>query len=231
MNACKNTYRALAVLTSCSFLVACATNQGGSQLGQADDPCNMGQTILISTTIGAILGAVVDGSKGAVKGAAAGAAVGAIACFAMNWRSEQTKTAAQAEQDYLRNNPTLPAEPKVVTYTSQLQSGHAQRGQPLLVQSTLELVNGRDVKVNEIREELAIYSPDGKPVRTGDKPFTATSAGRFENSFQVTLPQNAPQGVYGLRTTVFVNGSQVATRDLSAQLVWDGTSATILAMR
>lgn len=232
MEKTKNTHRTLVVLAACALLTACATPQGpGGQADGSIDPCNVGQTAIAGAAIGALLGGLRDGSQGAVRGAALGAGIGAIACAAMNWRSEQTKTAAQAERDFLRSNATLPLQPRIITYTSELQSQVAQRGSPVRVRSTLELINGRTTQVNEVREELVVLRPDGTPFRTGGKPFTATTAGRFENSFEVTLPPNAPQGVYGLRTAVYVNGNRVATRDLSTQVVWDGASAVIVASR
>lgn len=229
----KNTHRTLAVLTACAFLAACATPQGpgGGQQAGAVDPCNVGQSALMGAAVGALLGGLTDGTRGAISGAAIGTGIAAIACAAMNWRSEQTKTAEQAERDFLRANAALPAQPAVVSYTSRLQSGVAQRGRPMQVASTLELVNGSTARINEVQEKLVVYSPDGTPFRTGGKPFTATTAGRFENSFELTLPQGAPQGVYGLKTKVYVNGNQVAIRNLSAQVVWDGTSGIVVASR
>jgi len=225
-------YRTVTILAACAFLGACVTTQHVGQQGAVDDPCNVGQSAVAGAALGALLGVITDGSPdAAVRGAAIGAGAGAIACYVMRLNSRQTKTAAQAQKDFLRTNARLPSQPKVVMYSPQLSSAVTQRGKPFYVTSTLELIDGSAAKVNEVREELVIFSPDGTPFRAGGKPFTATSAGRFENSFELTLPQSAPQGKYRLQTKVYVNGNQMASRDLGTQVVWDGTSALIVASR
>ncbi|WP_416461266.1 glycine zipper 2TM domain-containing protein [Rubrivivax gelatinosus] len=224
--------RTIACIAATALLGACATTQGpaGDQTTD-DDPCGVTTSAAVGALAGAVLGGLIDGKRGAVRGAVIGAGTGALACVAINHQSRQTKTAAQAEQDYLKVRKTLPAEPEVTAYAARLESGSVQRGQPLKVNSTLELVNGRGSKVNEVREELVVFNPDGTPFKTGSKPFTANSAGRFENSFELRLPEAAPQGAYALKTNVYVNGKMLATRDLRTQAVWDGSSGVIVASR
>ena len=146
----------------------------------------------------------------------------------MNVQSRQTKTAAQADADYQRARGALPELPAVVAY-SPTMAGTVQRGQKFNINSSLEVVNVRNEPVREVREELVIYNPDGKQFGTSAKPFAASGSGRFENSFEVGLPANASQGVYALKTNVFVNGKPSASRDLRTQLVWNGTSGVLVA--
>lgn len=231
----KTFQRTLIYMTVTALLVACANTQGpvGSQQSAADsNPCSVGQSAAAGAAAVALI-TVLSGGRGrdAAKGAVVGAAVGAAVCFAINLQSRQTKTAAQAERDYIRTSSALPAEPVVTVYSSRLQKEVVQRGQPINVNSTLELVNGSRQKVSEVREELVVFSPDGTPFKTGSKSFSSNSAGRFENAFELKLPQGAPQGKYALKTNVYVNGKVVATRDLSTQVVWDGTTATLVASR
>lgn len=87
------------------------------------------------------------------------------------------------------------------------------------------------IETRAVREELSIYNPDGAPFKTGSKPFSANSAGRCENSFEVKLPEGVSQGVYALKTHVYVNGKLAATRDLRTQVVWDGSSGVLVALR
>lgn len=234
MNKIKSIQRSLVYISAAALLGACVTPPGSGGGGQAadEDPCSVGKSALVGAAVGAVLGAIVGGNRGgAIKGAALGTGVGVISCVAFNIKSQQTKTAAQAEQDYLRTKKELPSEPVITAYSSQLQRTSVRRGQPVNVNSTLELVNGRNQKVTEVREELVVFNPDGTPFKTGSKAFSSNSAGRYENTFELKLPQGAPQGEYALKTNVYVNGKMMATRDLRTQVVWNGTTGEVVAAR
>lgn len=224
-----------------ALVAGCATQtqQGNpnfaSGVSATDDPCSVGGTAVAGAAVGALLGVLVDGKRGAIRGAAVGGLAGAAGCVAVNARSRQTKTAAQADSDYRRARGTLPAEPVVVSYTPQLSSGVAQRGKPFMVTSAIELVNGSVQPVNEVREEIIVLDPKGEPFKQGSKSLANNnrSAGRFENSFELTLPAGVSQGMYGIKTNLYVNGKLAASRDLRTQLVWDGngTETTLVAVR
>ena len=232
MSRYKTVQRAVVLVTAAALLGACAAPRGpGSQSSAAadEDPCSIGKSAVAGAVAGALLGAMVGGKKGAGQGAMAGGALAAAACVAVNFNSRQTKSGAQADADYQRARGGLPAEPSVVSYSSQLAAKSIQRGMPMKVESALELVNGASQPVREVREELAIFNPDGTQIKTGSKPFSASSAGRYENSFEVKLPEAAPQGRYALKTNVYVNGKLAATRDLQTQVVWNGSQGVLVA--
>lgn len=238
MSRFKTLQRTVVYVTSAALLGACAAprGQGGPSGGQADsaagdDPCKVGNSAVAGAVAGAVLGALMNGKKGAAQGAVAGGALGAAACVAINHQSRQTKSAAQADADYQKARGALPTEPAVVSYSPQLASNSVQRGQLMKVNSSLELVNGTTQPVREVREELVIFNPDGTAFKSGSKPFSANSAGRYENSFEVKLPEGASQGVYSLKTNVYVNGKPTATRDLRTQVVWDGSAGMLVASR
>lgn len=234
MNRFKTLQRTVVYVTAAALLGACAAPRGqGGQAGAAgeEDPCSVGKSAVAGAVAGAVLGALLNGKKGAAQGALAGGALGAAACVAINYKSRQTKSAAQADADYQKARGALPTEPAVVSYSPQLAANTVQRGQPMKVNSSLELVNGTTQPVREVREELAIFNPDGTAFKSGSKPFIANTAGRYENSFEVKLPEGVSQGVYALKTNVFVNGKLVATRDLRTQVVWDGRATVIVASR
>ena len=233
----KNTLRAAAALTMTAMLAGCATAPGnpngvrqetqypqGGQNPQAaadEDPCSVGATAAAGAAVGALLGAFVNGKKGALQGAALGGGLAAAGCLAINVNSRQTKTAAQADRDYIRARGALPREPQVVSYTPQVSSATVKRGQPFKVNSVVELVNGSAQNVNDVREELVVLDPQGQPFKSGSKALASNSktGGRFENSFELTLPAGVSQGVYGVKTNLYVNGKLAATRDLRTQLV------------
>ena len=238
----QTTLRAAAALTLAAMLAGCATApmnpngvrqdypQGG-QNPQAnatdDDPCSVGTTAAAGAAVGALLGALVSGKNGALKGAAIGGGLAVAGCLAINVNSRQTKTAAQADRDYIRARGALPREPQVVSYTPQLSAATVKRGQPFKVNSVVELVNGSAQAVNDVREELVVLDPQGQPFKSGSKTLASNnkSGGRFENSFELTLPAGVSQGVYGVKTNLYVNGKLAATRDLRTQLVMlDDTS-------
>jgi hypothetical protein len=229
---------AMALLAS--LLAGCAVppQQGGMyrdasdthQKAVAEDPCSVGQSALAGAALGALIGGVAKGGKGALKGALAGGALGAVGCLAINANSRQTRTAAQVDQDYIRAHNRLPADPQVVAYTPSV-AGMAQRGQPVQINSTVELVNGSQNKVTEVREELQVFDQSGRPFKGGQKPLINKSGGRFENSFEMTLSDSASQGVYTMKTTLYVNGKVAATRNLQTQLVMNERGMIMIASR
>lgn len=238
MSRLKNLQHTLVYITAAALLGACAAPRGqvGSGAGQTsettvEDSCNVGMSAVAGAVAGALLGALMNGSKGAGEGALAGGAMGAAACVAVSYKSSQTKSAVQAGADYQKARGALPTEPVIVSYSAQLSANSVKRGQPMKVTSSLEMVDGTIQPVREVREELAIFNPDGTVFKSGSKPFNASTAGRYENSFEVKLPEGAPQGVYALKTNVYVNGKLAATRDLRTQVVWDGNVGMVVASR
>jgi len=229
---------ALALVTS--FVGGCAVPpQQGDMYRDASnthpksvdvDPCSVGQSALAGAAIGALFGGIAKGGKGALKGALAGGAIGAAGCLAINANSRQTRTAAQVDQAYIQAHSRLPADPQVIAYTPSIAST-VQRGQPVRVNSTVELVNGSQNKVTEVREELQVFDQSGKQFLGGQKPLTNNSGGRFENSFVMTLPQSVSQGTYTMKTTLYVNGKVSATRNLQTQLVVNEGGMIMVASR
>lgn len=230
--------RAISMAVIAAMLSACAVPpQGGA--GQAsgagansvEDPCSVGQSAAAGAAVGALLGALVDGKRGAVRGAALGGVAAAAGCYAVNVRSRQTKTALQANNDYVRARGSLPREPVVVAYSPSLNGQVVTRGRPFTVNSTVELVDGSTQRVDEVREEIVVFDPAGQEIKSGSKQMASTNrgGGRFENSFELTLPKGVSQGTYGVKTNLYVNGRLASSRDMRAQLVWDGSEGRFVA--
>lgn len=237
----EKTLKRTAALVSMTLLVAsCAAPQGGGGSGQMgaagtgnEDPCSVGKSAAAGALAGALLGAMIGGKNSAVKGAALGAAAGAIACVGINVQSRQTKTAAQADQDYQRSRGALPSQPTVVSYRSFVAAPTVVRGQQLKVNSAVELVNGTNQKIQSVREELVMIDPDGVQLQKDpkSKEFNVNAGGGYENSFVVNIPPGMSQGAYALKTNLYINGQPAGTRDLRTQIVWDGSTSTIVATR
>jgi hypothetical protein len=194
------------------------------------NPCSVGQSAAAGALIGALIGGAAKGRNGAIKGALAGGTIGAVGCLAINANSRQTRTAAQVDQAYIQAHNRLPATPQVVAYMPSIAST-AQRGQPVQINSTVELVNGTQSRVTEVREELQVFDQSGQQFLGGQKPLVNTSGGRFENSFVMTLPESASQGRYTMKTTLYVNGKVAAVRNLQTQLVMNERGAIMVASR
>jgi hypothetical protein len=225
--------RTVGCTVAAALLAGCAGPLGGQDAayGSAQDPCSVGTGALAGAAVGGLLGAMTGDSSTAAKGAVLGGAAGALLWVAVNYQSRQTTSADQADSDYQRTRGRLPPEPQLVSYTPSLSPPVVQRGRPVKVNSTLELVNGSVQPVSSVREEIVVYNRDGQPFKSGNKPFTAAAAGRYENSFEVTLPQNAPQGVYAMKTNVYVNNRLATSRDLQTRLVLNADGVTVLAQR
>ncbi|HKT99457.1 MAG TPA: hypothetical protein VJS30_23455 [Paraburkholderia sp.] len=218
------------------LLAGCAVpSQNGAVPGDPAatnaDPCSVGTSAVAGAAVGALIGALAGGGKGALIGAAAGGVLVGAGCYAVNVRSRQVRTAAQVDHDYIARRGSLPAQPQVVAYNVQVNN-HAVRGKPFIVNTEVELVNGRYQQVNDVREQIVLFDPKGEPFKNGTKPLETQNAsgGKFENSFELTLPQGVSQGVYAMKTNLYVNGRLAATRDLRTQVVMDDHGqATILA--
>ncbi|HEY4317846.1 MAG TPA: hypothetical protein VGN04_09605 [Herbaspirillum sp.] len=166
---------------------------------------------------GALVGALIGGGKGAIGGAAAGLA----ACAIIEVATRQTKTASQVDHDYKAGNHNrLPPNAKVDSYdTVVTPNGAVKAGDAIKVQSTIRAVSGTTEPVTEIKEVLVAYAPSGEEFKRGEKVVnTAPGSGEYDNSFTLKLPSGSPQGVYKLKTQVFLNGKPGATRESSLQL-------------
>lgn len=231
----ENTKKLLVPVVIACLLAGCAVPQQNGATpnngtAATNDPCSVGTTTVAGAAVGALIGALAGGTKGAVIGAAAGGVLGGAGCYAVNVRSRQLRTAAQVDHDYVEKRGSLPPQPQLVSYNVQV-SNQAVRGKPFTVNTEVELVNGRYQQVHEVREQIVLLDPQGKPFKNGTKPLESNSAtgGRFANSFELTLPPGVSQGVYSMKTNLYVNGTLVASRDLNTQVVIDHGEATVVA--
>jgi hypothetical protein len=218
----QKTICAVCILTI--FVGGCAAPGGGQSAGSAtNDTAARCAAFGIG---GALLGALISGKNGAAKGAIAGLA----ACAVVEIASRQTKTAAQVEQQYrVSNQNTLPPNAKIDSYLTVVSpNGVAKAGDAIKVQSTIRAVSGANEPVREVREVLIAYAPSGEEFKRGEKKVNdATGSGEYDNSFTLKLPVGAPQGVYRLKTEVFLNGRPIVHKESSLQVADLGGMRTV----
>ncbi|KAG0188744.1 hypothetical protein DFQ28_004397 [Apophysomyces sp. BC1034] len=166
---------------------------------------------------GAITGALLGGAKGAVGGAIAGLA----ACAVVEMATQQTKSAAEVDSEYRANNRNkLPAYAKIDAHNTVVTPRTpVKAGEAIKLESRIRAVSGVNEPVQEIKEALTVYAPSGEAFKRGEKVLNAVSgSGEFDNRFTLKLPAGAPQGIYKLKSQVYLNGKLKTTRESSIQL-------------
>lgn len=225
------TYFKQSVLVTCiaAMLVSgCATPGGGNA---SADNTNTAARCAAFGVGGALLGAVIGGKNAAVKGALAGLA----ACAVVEIASRQTKSSEAVDQQYRSSNRNqLPPTAKIDAYTTSVSpNGVAKAGDAIRVQSTIRAISGAREPVTEVKEQLVVYAPSGEEFKRGEKKVNdSTGSGEYENAFTLRLPDGAPQGVYKLRTQIFLNGKPAIVRESNVQIAAiDGFANPAIAAR
>lgn len=164
--------------------------------------------------IGAVMGGLLGGGKNRAGGAVIGAAIASLACVAFNYQATQTKTAQQAQDDYkTQNGGQLPEQAVVSHYETKIEpSDQVKPGTKTTLSSSIEVVNGAAGATPTIEEEVTLFDPDGKQIKQIRKVINKDGgAGEFNSSFSFTLPEGVKQGVYPIRTALYLNGQQAST--------------------
>jgi hypothetical protein len=186
---------------------------------------------LVAGAIGTAVGALLGGGTNRVRGAAIGAGVGALACVAYNYSTRQTKSSQQVTDEYkAANRGTLPAVATVTRFDAQVApKSSVQAGSAIDVASQIEVVPGAKDPRPKIEQQIALYGPDGKEAANARKPANETpGGGAFETNFRFTMPQGVPQGVYPVKSQVYINDQPAAGTETRFQVVV-GPSGTIVA--
>ncbi|HVK55633.1 MAG TPA: YMGG-like glycine zipper-containing protein [Burkholderiales bacterium] len=209
--------RTTVVAVSAIALIAsgCETMDG---LIKSDDPCNPA----IGALVGGVIGAVASDKKG--RGAAIGAGVGALACIAFNAVSRQTRTAEQVETEYKQQHAGQlpPQEPVVQAYKVGLSpSSEIKSGNKVQLVSNMTVVSAAKQPVDEVKEVLTLVGPEGN--RTAEKKANEKpGSGAYENTFNLSFPQNIAPGTYPIKTQLYVNGKPKETRTQNLKVVAQG---------
>jgi hypothetical protein len=212
------------------LLSACATQEDATQ-GADNGTRDTAVRCAAFGLGGAVIGALISGKNGAARGAVAGLA----ACAVVEIASRQTKSATQVDQQYRASNHNqLPPMARIDTYSMQVSpNGAAKAGDAIKIQSTIRAISGVNEPVQDVKEVLIAYAPTGEEFKRGEKKVNdASGSGEYDNSFTLRLPQGAPQGVYRLKTQVFLNGKPSLTRESSLQVAMlDGAPSYAMLAR
>lgn len=175
-----------------------------------------------AAVIGAIMGGLLGGDKNRSGGVAIGASIASLACTAFNYHAAQTKTSQQIQEDYkTQNGGQLPGQLLVTRYDTKIAPSEQVRpGSKTTLNSYIEVVNTISGSIPTIEEEVILFDPDGKQITKSRKIVNQNGdTGAFNTSFSFTLPEGVKQGVYPVKTAVFLNGRQASTGQAALQVV------------
>lgn len=157
---------------------------------------------------------------------AVGIAAKLIYDMVVDYQSKQVNDEGQVVNRYKQIHGSLPQEPVLVTYSSNIRPGDVvTTGKDISIQSELEVVRGVSSPNIEIQERIAIFDNEdnSKELKSLTKVVNqkTNSSGAFENEFTFKLPEGMPQGIYPVQTTVIVNGKAFAPVNSQMQLVYN----------
>jgi hypothetical protein len=179
-----------------------------------------------------VVGALLGGGKNTLRGAALGSGIAALGCVALNYQAQQVKSARQVQDEYkAAHRGTLPEQATLVRYDTTFSPTSVRGGQKAQTASYIEVAPGTRDLTPKVEEELALYKPDGSLLQIVRKPVSATNgSGGFKGGFSIPLPEGVPQGVYPIKTALYLNGKRVAVQDSKLQVVDLGTAPRMLAL-
>ncbi|HEX8777223.1 MAG TPA: hypothetical protein VF738_03825, partial [Rhodanobacter sp.] len=142
---------------------AATANPGASASASAGSTGAQECNPVVTGAIGALAGSLFGKGKGHLAGAAIGAGVGAFACMAYNSHSRRVRDAQAVEAQYRQQRGALPAANTIDSYQSALvPGGTVQGGGKVEMQSRVTLLRGAHDVPPQLKEQLTLYSPDGK---------------------------------------------------------------------
>ena len=210
--------RLLALAVAASLAVSgCAAPGDGQPAAAMGGDCNPA----LAAGLGAVVGSLLGGGKNTLRGAALGSGVAALACVALNYQAQQVKTAKQVQDEYkAAHRGTLPEQATLVRYDTTFSPTSVRGGQKAQTASYIEVAPGTRDMTPKVEEELTLYKPDGSLLQTVRKPVSATNgSGAFKGGFSIPLPEGVPQGLYPIKTALYLNGKRVAGQDNKLQVV------------
>jgi hypothetical protein len=162
--------------------------------------------------------------KAAGRVAAIGLAAKLITDMIVHYKSKEVSNEKQVAEEYKKEHKTLPKEPIVAEYLAKSDPDKVVKsGSKVTVHSDIVVVPGSEKQEALIEEQLAIYDNENHDdmIKSLKKEVNAKTkrGGHFQNDFSFTLPQEMPQGIYPVSTTLWLNGKQANQQKKELQLV------------
>lgn len=200
-------------LAGALLLSACATPQQGASAGQ-------------SAAGGAAVGALAGCALAALAGrdCAGGAAVGALVGAAFGWSSYSEKVASgQSVNAQARREGVMIPDHQIALQEYRVQpSASVARagGEPLQVIGDIKLI-GQSRYVPDVVQSMTLIKANGE--NASDTPQIAKvhnvdGAGHYRAVGVYKIPRGMEQGRYTVQSVLFLNGREVARRDISFQV-------------
>lgn len=192
-------------------------NMSADAGGETAHECNPA----LGGAIGALAGSMFGKGKGHLAGAAIGAGIGVFACMAYNYHARKVRDAQSVEAQYRREQGTLPATNTIGAYQSELLPGETiKSGSKAAMQSRVTLIRGTQAAAPQLKEQLTLFSPDGKQLTTVTKDATAIDGtGEYETNFDFNLPKGIQDGRYTMRSALYMDGRKVRTNEVPMLVV------------
>lgn len=142
----------------------------------------------------------------------------------IGYTTVQVKTERQVSEEFEKETGSLPVNPKVSAYRSEILPGTSVRpGTEVRVKSHIEVVPGTSGSRANIEEKMTIWDNDDNSIALNSMskaPGSSTAnGGAFTSEFTFKLPEGLPQGVYPVSTHLLLNGEQVGDQRHALQLV------------
>lgn len=142
----------------------------------------------------------------------------------IGYTTVQVKTERQVSEEFEKETGSLPVNPKVSAYRSEILPGTSVRpGTEVRVKSHIEVVPGTSGSRANIEEKMTIWDNDDNSIALNSMskaPGSSTAnGGAFTSEFSFKLPEGLPQGVYPVSTHLLLNGEQVGDQRHALQLV------------
>ncbi|PIQ13398.1 MAG: hypothetical protein COZ23_05800 [Hydrogenophilales bacterium CG_4_10_14_3_um_filter_58_23] len=221
------------IVSGLLLLQGCATPRAGggktSSGGDVEQACN---PLVIGAIAFAGCALISNGNKRAVTGAACAAAA-MVGCYMVNsYKAQQTRTAQQVEDDYLRHNKQLPEKAALASYETKITPpAGVQRGADVQVASNIVVIPGRQDKNIKVEEKLDVIDSRGDEWGTLKKVANESGqAGEFQSSFKFRVQDAMSQGVYTVRRTVYLNNVAVRSDNGAKFQVVQGTAGMAVAL-
>jgi hypothetical protein len=193
------------VVSSTLVLSGCATT--GASMGQENADSSGECNAVGAAVIGGILGAIVSGKNDRGAGAAIGATLAGLACMAINFQSQQTASADQVKKQYQTQNKALPKQATVTQYRAASPS-NVRKGDALKIQTSATVLEADSGSKPNLSETIELSPPNNQKGPKSTKVLSKAGGGSFTQSYTVPISKELPSGVWGYKSTLFVDGKE-----------------------